>query len=42
MPRVAEHEFDPNNASEVTRVSPTELIVITTAYNRTELRFVAV
>jgi hypothetical protein len=30
MPQVAKGEFDPNNGSEVTRVSPTELLVTTT------------
>lgn len=40
MPLTLPGEFDPNNGHEVTRVSPTELLVTTTG-NR-KLRFVVV
>lgn len=40
MPQVEPGEFDPNNGSEVTRVSSTELLVTTTGGHK--LRFVFV
>lgn len=40
MPMVKPGEFDPNNASEVTRLSPDELLVVTTGAHK--LRFLNV
>lgn len=40
MPQVAPGQFDPNNASEVIRESPTELFVITTGSHK--LRWILV